>query len=189
LGSRRLKGKAGTIFVMPAMNVRIQACHFQGATMARFFFLSKDHAPQAKGPDQNQGRWTAGQWQSNMEDPIGSKLDFADFDRLLFIQGGQGRFELTSKAMFSIGRNQDADIHVKGMWAWAAGSPSAMITRQAGDYFLRYVGGLIRPRHNGDRVKGTVKLYHEDIVQVGPVKFQLQLKGRRSAGGIKNLKI
>ncbi|MFZ1986270.1 MAG: FHA domain-containing protein [Desulfatitalea sp.] len=98
-------------------------------------------------------------------------------DRLAFLSGGAGEYTL-SKKQVSIGKNTDADIVISGAWALLLGGPAAVITKQAGEYFLRYAGGLIRPKRNGASVKGTVKLNHDDVVDVGPVKLQIQLSER-----------
>ena len=101
----------------------------------------------------------------------------ASGDHLAFLEGGQGTFALC-KHQVTIGKNSDADIIIGGTWALLLGSPAAVITKQSGDYFLRYVGGLIRPKRNGLSVKGTVKLNHDDVVEIGPVKLQIQLGQR-----------
>lgn len=98
-------------------------------------------------------------------------------DILCFIRGGEGELELSQKP-FSIGNNEDADIVITGLWSIIVGGPAATINKQAGEYFLRYTGGLIKPKRNGASVKGTVKLNHEDIVDVGPIKLQIQLSQR-----------
>lgn len=78
----------------------------------------------------------------------------------------------------TIGKNQDADIIVSGFWGLWVGSPAVAITKQAGDYLLRYCGGLIKPKLNGSSVRGTAKLNHEDIIALGPLKVQIQLRER-----------
>lgn len=98
-------------------------------------------------------------------------------DILCFLQGGEGELELSQKPV-SIGNNEDADIVITGLWSIIVGGPAATINKQAGEYFLRYTGGLIKPKRNGASVKGTVKLNHEDIVGVGPIKLQIQLSQR-----------
>ena len=98
-------------------------------------------------------------------------------DILCFLQGGEGELELSQKPV-TIGNNEDADIVITGLWSIIVGGPAATINKQAGEYFLRYIGGLIKPKRNGESVKGTVKLSHEDIVDVGPVKLQIQLSQR-----------
>ena len=99
-------------------------------------------------------------------------------DTILFLEGGQGEFDLTKRKTFSFGKGSEADVVVTGFWGLLAGDPAAVITKRAGDYFLRYNGGLIKPKRNGSSVKGTVKLSHDDIVQLGPVKVQIQLSQR-----------
>jgi pSer/pThr/pTyr-binding forkhead associated (FHA) protein len=98
-------------------------------------------------------------------------------DILCFLHGGEGELELSQKPI-SIGNNDDADIVITGLWSIIVGGPAATINKQAGEYFLRYNGGLIKPKRNGVSVKGTVKLNHEDIIDVGPVKLQIQLSQR-----------
>ena len=84
----------------------------------------------------------------------------------------------TANSLPQFGNNDDADIVVTGILAILVGGPAATISKQAGDYFLRYTGGLIKPKRNGMSVKGTAKLNHEDIIDVGPVKLQIQLSQR-----------
>jgi hypothetical protein len=64
-----------------------------------------------------------------------------------------------------------------------AGSPTAINNKQSGEYFLRYSGGLIKPKRNGAGIRGTIKLNHEDILELGPYKLQVQLRKRVTADG------
>lgn len=100
-----------------------------------------------------------------------------EHDILCLLRGGDGKLELSQKPV-SIGINDDADIVVTGLWSIVVGGPAATISKQAGEYILRYVGGLIKPKRNGVSVKGTVKLNHDDIVDIGPVRLQIQLSQR-----------
>jgi pSer/pThr/pTyr-binding forkhead associated (FHA) protein len=109
--------------------------------------------------------------------PASPEPVYAENDNLFFLSGGQGELTLSQKQV-TIGKNKDADIVVGGFWGLLAGSPAAMISKQAGDYFLRYSGGLIKPKRNGTGVKGTIKLNHEDVLELGPVKVQVQLRKR-----------
>ncbi|MBT8340909.1 MAG: FHA domain-containing protein [Desulfatitalea sp.] len=111
-------------------------------------------------------------------EPTGKARPCADC--IAFLAGGKGELLLSRKDV-AIGKNRDADIVVGGMWAFLMGAPAAVITKQAGDYFLRHTGGWIKPKRNGAGVKGTVKLSHEDVVSLGPVKFEVQLC-ERAAG-------
>lgn len=99
-----------------------------------------------------------------------------EMDTLSVVSGGEGVFNLGQQKSISIGRNTDADIVVNGLWGLLMGSPTATINKQAGDYFLRYAGGLIKPKRNGAGIKGTIKLNHEDVVSIGPIQVQIQLK-------------
>lgn len=100
-------------------------------------------------------------------------------DRLKVLSGGSGELTLSNQPV-TIGRNSDADLVIGGLWGLLAGGPAATIRKQAGGVFLRYNGGLVKPKRNGARVKGTIKLNHEDIVDVGPVKMRVQLGNRSS---------
>lgn len=100
-------------------------------------------------------------------------------DCLFFLSGGQGQHMLSRQIV--IGKNEDADIVANGPFSLLMGAPAAIISKQAGDYFLRFTGGWIKPRRNGKSVKGTVKLKHDDIVRVGPVLVRIQLSGQPTA--------
>lgn len=126
--------------------------------------LDTTHARQLRGED------------AAPEDTIAEQFH-PERDILCFLQGGEGELELSQKPV-SIGNNEDADIVITGLWSIVVGGPAATINKQAGEYFLRYTGGLIKPKRNGASVKGTVKLNHEDIVDVGPIKLQIQLSQR-----------
>ena len=91
--------------------------------------------------------------------------------------GGNGQLALTQKPI-TIGKNDDADIVLQGPWSLLAGSPAVTVGKQAGDVFLRFNGGFIKPKRNGASVKGTVMLNHDDIVEVGPIKIRVQLSKR-----------
>jgi pSer/pThr/pTyr-binding forkhead associated (FHA) protein len=101
------------------------------------------------------------------------------FDYLSFLSGGREDFELGDHAV-AIGKNRDADIKIKGVWALLAGGPSATITKKHDNYFLGYAGGMIKPKVNGNTVTGSTKLNHEDIIKVGPVELQIRLVRRPS---------
>ena len=139
------------------------------------------HAPMSMNDDQtmsldtSQGRQLRGE-EAAPDDTIAEPIH-PERDILCLLRGGEGTLELTQKPI-SIGNNDDADIVVTGIRAILVGGPAATISKQAGDYFLRYTGGLIKPKRNGISVKGTAKLNHEDIIDVGPVKLQIQLSQR-----------
>ncbi len=96
------------------------------------------------------------------------------FDRLAFMDGGQGEYELFKNSV-TIGKNAEADIVIRGFWSFLAGAPAATIERQGGNYFLNYSGGMRKPKVNDFPVEGSTKLNHEDVIQVAGLKMQLLL--------------
>jgi hypothetical protein len=116
---------------------------------------------------------------SEKEMPPPPEPEHPDIDLLTVLSGGAGELALTQKPI-TIGKNSDADFVIGGLWGLLSGSPAATINKQAGDVFLRFNGGLIRPKRNGASVKGTIRLNHEDIVDVGPLKIKVQLSKRPS---------
>jgi len=121
--------------------------------------------------DTSQGRQLRGE---EAPPPPPPEPAYAASDNLTILAGGDGALAL-SQRQITIGTNCDADIVVGGLWSLLVGSPAAIIIRQAGDYFLSYAGGMIKPKRNGTRVKGTIKLHHEDFLEIGPVRLQVQL--------------
>jgi pSer/pThr/pTyr-binding forkhead associated (FHA) protein len=123
--------------------------------------------------DTSQGRQMRGEEEPpRLPEPI-----YAEYDNLFFLSGDQGELSL-SRQQVTIGSNKDADITVGGLWGLITGNPAATINKQAGDYFLRYSGGLLKPKCNGAGVKGTIKLNHDDILELGSVKVRVQLRKR-----------
>ncbi len=106
--------------------------------------------------------------------PPAAEPMFSDNDNLTILAGGQGEIALGKRSV-TIGRNRDADIVVTGFWSFLVGGPAVTISKQAADYVLRYTGGLVKPKRNGASVKGTIKLNHEDVVEVGSVRVQVLL--------------
>lgn len=123
--------------------------------------------------DTNLGRKLRGEL-PEPEDTIAEPF-WAEKDHLIFLEGSDGELELTSHEV-TIGKNSQSDIVVTWFWAFLVGSPAAVIRKQTGDYLLQFAGGLIKPKRNGMVVKGTTKLGHDDIVEVGPLKLQIKLR-------------
>ena len=98
-------------------------------------------------------------------------------DYLVWLSGGRGRIKI-SDGQTQIGKNEDAQIIVKGLRASLVGTPAAVINKQAGEYWLTYTNGVIKPKRNGQTVKGRVKLSHKDTISVGPAKLELQIHSR-----------
>jgi pSer/pThr/pTyr-binding forkhead associated (FHA) protein len=96
------------------------------------------------------------------------------FDRLIFLEGSQGEYELF-KNTISIGKHAQADIVIHGFWSFLAGAPAVTIERQGGNYFLNYIGGLRKPTVNDFPVGSSTKLNHQDIIRIAGLKMQLFL--------------
>ena len=99
------------------------------------------------------------------------------FDRLSFLSGGQGDYELMNN-LVTIGKNKDADIVVGGFWSFLAGQPAATIKRDGRNYILSFGSGMIKPKINGRIVKEPTRLSDQDIIEIGSLRMQFQL-GRR----------
>ena len=106
-----------------------------------------------------------------------TQSSWVGFDYLSFLSSVREDYELTAKGV-SIGKNADADIKITGFWSLFAGHPSATITKQRDDYILSYVHGHITPKVNGKTAKEPVKLSHQDIITIGPLKVQIRFVRR-----------
>jgi predicted component of type VI protein secretion system len=127
--------------------------------------------------DTHQGRQMRGE---EPPPPPPPEPDYAEQDNLLFLAGGEGEVSL-ARQQVTIGSHAGADIVIGGVRGMMVGSPAAIITQRAGDHFLRFSGGLIKPKRNGSSVKGTIKLNHDDILEIGPVRLRVRLRKRELA--------
>ncbi len=96
------------------------------------------------------------------------------FDRLAFMEGGQGEYELFKNTV-TIGKHEEADIVIRGFWSFLAGAPAATIERQGGNYFLNYSGGMRKPTVNDFPMEGSTKLNHHDVISIAGLKMRLVL--------------
>ncbi|MGD9974306.1 MAG: FHA domain-containing protein [Desulfatirhabdiaceae bacterium] len=87
---------------------------------------------------------------------------------LSFLSGGTGEFDL-SKKMIRIGKSETSDIVVSGL---TVGQTAATISRRPQGYYLSYVGGMSRPKVNGEPVKESVLLKDLDVIIIGSAKMQ-----------------
>lgn len=108
-----------------------------------------------------------------------SQPSWVGFDYLSFLSTVREDYELSDK-MVAIGKNQEADIRISGLWSMLAGTPSVTITKQHDDYFIEHVGGRLKPKINGTEVKGPTKLNHQDVIKIGPVEVQIRRVRRPS---------
>ncbi len=88
---------------------------------------------------------------------------------LSYLSGGDGEVELTKK-LTKIGKNPASDIVVSGL---TVGQTAATISKRPDGYYLSYVGGISKPKVNGETVKTSVLLKQFDVVEIGSAKMQL----------------
>lgn len=87
---------------------------------------------------------------------------------LSYLAGGEGEIEL-SKKLTKIGKHSASDIVVPGLMV---GQTAATISKRPNGYYLSYVGGMAKPKVNGETVKDSVNLKQFDVIELGPVKMQ-----------------
>jgi pSer/pThr/pTyr-binding forkhead associated (FHA) protein len=91
---------------------------------------------------------------------------------LSYLGGGEGEIEL-SKKLIKIGKDKGSDIVVGGMMV---GATAATISKRPQGYHLAYVGGMSKPKVNGDAVKDSVLLKEFDVIELGSIKMQFVVK-------------
>lgn len=87
---------------------------------------------------------------------------------LSFLSGGEGEVELHKK-LTKIGKNASSDIVVSGL---TIGQTAATISKRPTGYYLSYVGGMAKPKVNGQAVKESVQLKQFDTIEIGSLKMQ-----------------
>ncbi|MFC1515514.1 FHA domain-containing protein [Thermodesulfobacteriota bacterium] len=91
---------------------------------------------------------------------------------LSYLAGGEGDVELTKK-LTKIGKDSSCDIIVGGL---TMGKLAATISKRPQGYSLSFVGGMTKPKVNGETVKESVMLNDFDEIEIGSVKMQFVLK-------------
>ncbi len=94
-----------------------------------------------------------------------------NLDVLKFESGEIDDLELTDKPVY-IGKNKDAEIVIKGFWAFFAGEPTAKIEKHSGDYYLEFVSGLLKPKINYTPIQKPTKIKNLDVVTIGSLTMQ-----------------
>ena len=87
---------------------------------------------------------------------------------ITFLKGGNEDIQL-SKKLTKIGKDLLSDIVIKGLMV---GKTAATISMRPNGYYLSYVGGMAKPKVNGEIVKTTIKLNEFDEIMIGSVKMQ-----------------
>ncbi|MBW1841055.1 MAG: FHA domain-containing protein [Deltaproteobacteria bacterium] len=91
---------------------------------------------------------------------------------LSYLAGGEGEIELAKK-LTKIGKDASCDIIVSGLMM---GKLAATISKRPQGYSLSFVGGMSKPKVNGQAVTESVMLNDFDEIELGSVKMQFVLK-------------
>jgi pSer/pThr/pTyr-binding forkhead associated (FHA) protein len=89
-----------------------------------------------------------------------------------YLSGGRGTLALTG-SLIKIGKDPASEIVVKG---FGVGWTAATVSRRPDGYYLSRVGGLVKPRVNGRKVKTSQRLQDLDVIDIGSVKLQFFLQ-------------
>ncbi len=87
---------------------------------------------------------------------------------LSYLTGGEGEVKLAKK-LTKIGKSDTSDIVIGGLMM---GATAVTISKRPQGYSLSYVGGMTKPRVNGETVKESVTLKEFDEIEIGSVKLQ-----------------
>jgi len=87
---------------------------------------------------------------------------------LSYLAGGEGEIKLVKK-LTKIGKSDTSDIVIGG---FMMGATAATISKRPQGFSLSYVGGMTKPKVNGETVKASVALEDFDEIEVGSVKLQ-----------------
>lgn len=100
------------------------------------------------------------------------RIDRKDVGALVFLEGGTGEVVLENK-LIKIGKDPLSDVFVGGL---LVGKTAAAISNRTSGYYLSYVGGLAKPKVNGEAVRESVKLEEFDVIGIGSAKMQFVRK-------------
>jgi pSer/pThr/pTyr-binding forkhead associated (FHA) protein len=92
---------------------------------------------------------------------------------LNYLAGGIGQIKLTRK-ITTIGKDPTSDIEVTGL---LMGSTAATISKTAEGFCFNHIGGMPRPKVNGQPVKKSIILNDQDIIEVGSAQMQFSTEG------------
>ena len=106
--------------------------------------------------------------QKNIPKPVIQPSTTEPSGSLSFLSGGEGEIEL-SKKLTKIGKSPTCDIVTSGL---TVGKIAATISKRPAGYYLSYVGGMAKPKINGQIVKESAKLNEFDTIEIGPLKAE-----------------
>ena len=87
---------------------------------------------------------------------------------LSYLAGGEGEIKLAKK-LIKVGKSSSSDIVVGGLMV---GATAFTISKRPQGYTLSYVGGMAKPKVNGESIKESVALKEFDVIEIGSVKLQ-----------------
>lgn len=87
---------------------------------------------------------------------------------------GSGRlvFHKLDKETTLLGSGDGADIKTPGI---TIGSIAAAITRRAGKYSMKPMGGFTKPKLNGEKLTGEKDLKNRDRIELGQYQFEFRI--------------
>lgn len=90
---------------------------------------------------------------------------------VIFLSGEKRHLNL-DKSLITIGRSNQCDIIIPGFFAFLAGDPAATISKTPQHHYISSTGGWVKPKVNGQAIRGPVRLKNMDIIKVGTVILQ-----------------
>ena len=90
---------------------------------------------------------------------------------VVLLSGGKRRINL-DKSLITIGRSKQCDIIISGFLSFLAGDPAAAISKTPQHHYISGIGGWIKPKVNGQIIRGSARLKNMDIIKVGTVLLQ-----------------
>lgn len=89
-----------------------------------------------------------------------------------FIEGGEGKIELTRK-LTKLGKDPSNDIIVQG---FMVGKTAALLSRTPQGYTISYYGGFSKVKVNNRVIENSVLLEEFDLIQIGSTELQFFYK-------------
>ena len=89
---------------------------------------------------------------------------------LSFFSGGQGDIPV-DKEIVTVGKSPDCDVIIRGL---LVGNTAFLIQKNLGDYILKYIEGMAKPKVNYRKVNDEIVLNEFDVIEIGSAKFQFR---------------
>jgi len=89
-----------------------------------------------------------------------------------FLKGGRGE-TILKKKLSKIGGDRSNDIVIGG---FLVGKTAATISKRPNGFYLSYVAGFAKPRVNGRKIAGAVKLQDFDLIDIGSARMEFVIR-------------